>query len=72
MIVFDVAALVRIDMLQFNLIIAASALPHLSCEKDFGASAHEQHVFERQPSLYLPGSTDLLSDPVGEIPSVWS
>lgn len=62
MIVFDVVDLVRIDMLQFNLIITASALPHLVCVRDFSVSTHGQHVFERQPLLNMPGSTELEMD----------
>lgn len=68
-------AFVKIDMPQFNLIIAACALPHLFYAKDFGVSTHGQHAFERQPlfeSAMLCRVRDghLLSDPVGEIPSV--
>lgn len=47
-------ALVKIDMPQFNLIIAACALQHLFCVRDFCASTHGQHAFERQPLLILP------------------
>lgn len=67
-------ALVKIDAPQFNLIIATCAVPHLLGAKDFCVSAHGHDAFERQPLWNLPcsavGNGRLLSDPVGEIPSV--
>lgn len=55
-------ALVKIDMPQLNLIIAAWALPHLFYAKDFCVSTHGQHAFERQPLLNLPCSAELEMD----------
>lgn len=62
---FDLAPLptfVKIDMPQFNLIIAAWALPHLFYAKDLCVSGHGQHTFQRQPLLNLPCSAELEMD----------
>lgn len=55
-------ALVKIDTPQFNLIIAACALPHLFCAKDFCVSTHGRQAFERPPLLNLPCSAELEMD----------
>ena len=55
-------ALVKIDMPQFNLIIAACAPPHLFSAKDLGVSIRGQRASERQPLWNLPCSAELGMD----------
>lgn len=73
---FDLSSLPasdRTDAPQFNLIITSCAQPHLFKVKDFRLSIHAQlrdAAFVESAMLCSVRDGRLLSDPMGEIPSV--